>query len=188
MKSISDFKNIQKKDLPSIYTKYRNKYFNFLKKRFNHTLEERQDIYHDALLIVFNNIRDRKIKDWNGSIEGYITGIVRNRALEYVRTKDKKQKINRDNFLAVLTSENAPSFAKQNESVLNSIYSKMEVLKNPCKQLLELFYLEERSYEDICQIMGYNNTDTAKSKKSKCMKRLRKLLESHVDTGNNRTT
>ncbi len=187
MKSIDDFKDIQNKDLVFLYSKFRNKCFNFLAKRFNHTLEERQDIYHDSLLIVYNNIRNRKIKDWNGSIDGYLLGIVQNKAMEYVRAKEKNQRLHKDQFLIDLVSQNNLPFAKQNESILKKIYSSLKVLKDPCKLLLELFYLEEKSYAEICEIMNYNNPDTAKSKKSKCMKRLRKLLESHIDAGNDLT-
>lgn len=183
MNTIADFKNIQQQDLEFLYSKFRNKCLSYLANKFNHSLEERKDIYHDALLAVYSNITNNKIKDWNGPIEGYLFGIVHNKSMEKVRLKEKKTKLNKDQALIDLIFDKDIPFAKKNEYKLGKVAQCLEILKDPCKTLINLYYLEEKSYDEICQIMNYANTDTAKSKKSKCMKRLRKLMKEHIGSG-----
>jgi RNA polymerase sigma factor (sigma-70 family) len=49
-------------------------------------------------------------------------------------------------------------------------------LQPVCRQLLTLYYFEERSMNNIAEIMNFANSDVAKSKKYQCLKALEKLL------------
>jgi DNA-directed RNA polymerase specialized sigma24 family protein len=56
-------------------------------------------------------------------------------------------------------------------------------LGEPCRTILEDFYVRDLSMESISQKFGYTNPDNAKNQKYKCLQRLRKLFFS----GKNRT-
>ncbi len=49
-------------------------------------------------------------------------------------------------------------------------------LGEPCKSLLEAFYLQKKSMNDIAAAFGYTNPENAKNQKYKCLMRLRKLF------------
>jgi hypothetical protein len=49
-------------------------------------------------------------------------------------------------------------------------------LGEPCKSLIESFYMHDKSMQDIVEIYQYTNTDNAKTQKYKCLNRLRKLF------------
>ena len=183
MKTIADFKNIQPEELKLLYSKFRDKSFKYLINNFNHSLDERKDIYHDSLLTLYTNIKEDKIKNWNGSLEGYLFGVLKNKSLEYVRRKKKNITLSRNERLVELINPDENQITTPNEERMQLVSQALNLIKDPCNTLLKLFYLENKSYEEICLIMGYNNTDTAKSKKSKCLKRLRKLVNDHIDTG-----
>jgi RNA polymerase sigma factor (sigma-70 family) len=53
----------------------------------------------------------------------------------------------------------------------------MEKLEGRCRELLLLYYYEERSMEEIASTLGFANADTAKSKKYQCKKALERLLK-----------
>ncbi len=49
-------------------------------------------------------------------------------------------------------------------------------LGEPCKSLLEAFYLQKKNMSEIASGFGYTNSDNAKNQKYKCLMRLRKLF------------
>ena len=62
----------------------------------------------------------------------------------------------------------------------NLQFSKMQsalgMLGEPCKTIIEDFYINNRSMQDICERFGYTNADNAKTQKYKCLQRLKKLF------------
>jgi len=49
-------------------------------------------------------------------------------------------------------------------------------LGEPCKSLLEAFYIQRKNMSEIAGSFGYTNPDNAKNQKYKCLIRLRKLF------------
>ncbi len=49
----------------------------------------------------------------------------------------------------------------------------LEELDEVCRRLLMVFYFEKKSMDEIAALLGYNQANTAKSKKNKCMDRMR---------------
>ena len=52
----------------------------------------------------------------------------------------------------------------------------MNKIGEPCKSLLQAFYLQKKHMNDIAQDFGYTNADNAKTQKYKCLVRLKKLF------------
>jgi len=46
----------------------------------------------------------------------------------------------------------------------------------PCKSLLEAFYIKKRNTQEIALSFGYTNAENAKNQKYKCLIRLKKLF------------
>ncbi len=53
----------------------------------------------------------------------------------------------------------------------------LEKMEDPCKSLLENFYVRELSWEAIAEKMGYASAGSARNQKYKCIERIRKALE-----------
>lgn len=53
----------------------------------------------------------------------------------------------------------------------------IEKLPEDCQKVLKLFYFSEYDMESIARELNYKNADTAKSKKSVCMKNLMNELK-----------
>ena len=59
----------------------------------------------------------------------------------------------------------------------------MAGLGEPCKSLLEAFYLKKKNMHDIAQDFGYTNAENAKTQKYKCLVRLKKVFFTHYKNG-----
>ena len=55
----------------------------------------------------------------------------------------------------------------------------MNSLGEPCKSLLEAYYLQKQNMQVIAASFGYTNADNAKNQKYKCLMRLKKIFFSH---------
>ena len=49
-------------------------------------------------------------------------------------------------------------------------------LGEPCKTIIEDYYMQNKSMQEICEKFGYTNADNAKTQKYKCLQRLKKLF------------
>jgi hypothetical protein len=56
-------------------------------------------------------------------------------------------------------------------------------LGEPCKSLLEGYYLNKKGMQELALEFGYTNTDNAKNQKYKCLMRLKKLFFSQYNIG-----
>ena len=56
-------------------------------------------------------------------------------------------------------------------------------LGEPCKSLLEAFYIQKKNMQEIADSFGYTNAENAKTQKYKCLMRLKKIFFSHYKNG-----
>ena len=62
---------------------------------------------------------------------------------------------------------------EQNFELMNQALLK---IGEPCKSLLEAYYIDGKDMNQIAVLFGYTNSDNAKTQKYKCMLRLKKLF------------
>jgi DNA-directed RNA polymerase specialized sigma subunit len=60
----------------------------------------------------------------------------------------------------------------------NALKKAYETLGEQCRQILNLFYFENKKLDEIQTILKYENKDVLKSQKSRCISHLKKLLNS----------
>ena len=53
----------------------------------------------------------------------------------------------------------------------------------PCKSILEAYYIQKKSMPDIATAFGYTNADNAKTQKYKCLYRLKKIFFAQYKNG-----
>jgi RNA polymerase sigma factor (sigma-70 family) len=56
-------------------------------------------------------------------------------------------------------------------------------LGEPCKSLLEGYYIQQKDMQQLAAMFGYTNADNAKNQKYKCLMRLKKLFFSQYNIG-----
>ncbi len=143
------------------------------------TIEDAKDIFQDALVILMDKFTWGKL-DLNCSLGTYVFSISRNLWYEHLR-KQKKQ----NEFIELEQYETIDvSVAYYEEEPDNYILVKkaIETLGNPCRQILELFYFENHSWETIASVMGYSSAASVRNQKYKCLERVRRQLVSSLNT------
>ena len=56
----------------------------------------------------------------------------------------------------------------------------LKFLGEPCRRLIESFYLKEMSMQEIARSFGYTNAENAKTQKYKCFMRLKKIIDQEM--------
>lgn len=167
--------------LAEVYKQNRDSVINWITRKHRCSLEEAKDIYQDAIVIFYSNAVKGKISEINFSISSYLHEVVRRQFLSKLKKDNRMSR----GFLDLVQDQ-----SELNEED-NLIYQhKMEVvhkaiqeLSEVCKKLIELRYFTDLSMESICEQLGYKNPDTAKNLKYKCMRILRRKVNSMTRLG-----
>ena len=140
----------------------------------NGTADDAKDIYQEAIIILYNKIKAGDF-ELSSKLKTFLYSVCRRLWLKRLSQMSRYGGDIRD-FQEY--SEVDDEVEKQNE--LDIQFSKMEgalqLLGEPCKTIVEDFYIHGRSMQEICERFGYTNADNAKTQKYKCLQRLKKLF------------
>ncbi|MBE6288069.1 MAG: sigma-70 family RNA polymerase sigma factor [Mediterranea massiliensis] len=140
-----------------------------------------EEIYDDAIMAFYSNIKEGKLTELTCSIQTYINRIGTYKTLDFL----KKHQLNFERIPDVETIDYCERTNEywmtegdsQEEERKNIIYSLIERLVEPCKKILFSFYYDHFSMEMIAQSMGFATPDVAKTQKSRCMAKVKKAAE-----------
>jgi RNA polymerase sigma factor (sigma-70 family) len=163
-------------ELGIIYEEYRSEFIQWITKEFQCSTDDSKDIYQLSILIFYDNVKSGKLEHLVSSIKTYLFGIGKNVARENMRKLQRNTPINQEKWLKEYLVDDAPNSPVE-EDIFDTAQKALEKLGQPCQRLIELFYYEKKSMEEISSMMNYKNSETAKNQKCKCMARLRKLYE-----------
>jgi RNA polymerase sigma factor (sigma-70 family) len=137
--------------------------------------DDAKDIYQEAIIVLYNKVKTGDF-ELSSKLKTYIYSICRRLWLKRLTQINRYGGDIRDfeDFLpgdvddGDLHSERDTQFSKMN--------SALQQLGEPCKTIMEDFYINNKSMQEICERFGYTNTDNAKTQKYKCLQRLKKLF------------
>jgi len=167
------FKNNER---DTIYDFYENQFSKvaWLILKNNGSIEDAKDIFQDALVILLEKIHWEKIVD-DYSLGTFLYSICRNLWFEHLR-RQKKEKEFVD--LKQYYSKNISiEYSGEKPDNFELARNAIELLGNPCKSLLELYYYKNLSWEKIAAKLGYANAASARNQKYKCLERIREKLD-----------
>lgn len=64
----------------------------------------------------------------------------------------------------------------EREKTFQLMKNALDRLGEPCRSIIEDFYIKNHSMDEIRGKFGYTNADNAKNQKYKCLQRLKKLF------------
>lgn len=148
-----------------IYLKYGNYCINRLVLKRGCSKDDAKDLFVDAVLIFRRKILGGEIK-YLTSLKFYLYRTCENNYLANLKKEASKAK-NQYNIEQFLYTASEEISVAQKESGKFS-WSK---LSEKCKNMIYLFYVKSISMEEIATRLGLSNADSAKSSKSRCMKK-----------------
>jgi RNA polymerase sigma factor (sigma-70 family) len=131
------------------------------------TEEEARDVYQDALIVFWQKATSGNLV-MTSKISTYIYSICQNL---WRKELDRKKRLSNEE------KDVAVSIDTETEERNKIIAKCIDQLGDTCKKVLMYYYFEEMSMQDIAEKLGFANTDTAKTKKYKCKKKLDELVK-----------
>lgn len=138
------------------------------------TDDEAKDIYQEGVIVFYEKIRDNSL-ELSCQIKTYLYSVCRRLWLKRLAEKGRfASKLDEtDSFVPV--DEDTLQYEEQ-ERQFGIMGEALEQLGEPCRSLIEDFYIRMQNMQDITDKFGYTNTDTAKNQKYKCLQRLKKIF------------
>ena len=161
--------------LGELFIKYEKMVFSYIISHGGSSADA-EDILQETIIVLWQNACSGRF-ELSAKLSTYMMGIVKNKWMAEMRKRKKFS----DNEIPEETSDGTPSALDNiiNEEKRINVQSALETLNPICKNLLILFYFEERSFTDIAKIMNFANADVAKAKKYQCKKSLEEILKSN---------
>ena len=179
---IEKIKSGDEDQLATIYKEHRSEFLFWVTKNYHCDLEEAKDAYQFSILALYENIASNKLVNLRSSVKTYIFAIGKNKILEK-KKGDSRYTGDYDEF--EIPMEEVSEEVEQKERDLKLVEQCLEKLGDPCRSMLELYYHNRMSMEEITNTLNYKNANTAKNLKYKCMNRLKRLFEEEHSKGTN---
>ena len=169
---ISEIKNGNNILTEKTYNKYRNEFIKWSRRSFNCDEEEAKEAYQNSFIIFYQKIISNELVEIKSSIKSYLFTIGKYKLHEDYRFKQKKV-----NEIKDVVPEDTDELYEQKEQQYLKVEKGLHELGDPCKSILILSFFKKKSNEEISEELGYKNSDTTKNLKYKCLKRLKKIVE-----------
>lgn len=171
-KVISRIKQGDEKVIPEIYKKYKSEFLSFAAS-YRLPEEDALDIYQDAMIAFYENAMKGKIETLKSSIKTYIFAIAK--YMIYARLKKKQKMLPFEELPEELIDwETYEDYQQDNQFLI--VRKHFNKLGGKCKEVLQMIFYEEKSPEEIMVLMGYESKDVVKSQKSRCVKKLKDMI------------
>ncbi|MFL5728114.1 MAG: RNA polymerase sigma factor [Cytophagaceae bacterium] len=159
--------------LSSLYKSYFPMILNFIQNNSG-SYDEAKDVYQEAVILFYEKVREGRL-ELSCRIKTYLYSVCRRLWLKRLSEKSRYSGGIEDSekFIAIENEEKA-----EEDYENNFIHMKAAVdqLGEPCKSIIQDFYIHELSMEEIADKFGYTSSDNAKNQKYKCLQRLKKLF------------
>jgi RNA polymerase sigma factor (sigma-70 family) len=176
--AIEAFKNGDMKALGWIYERHRAAFVNWYTFEYRCPVGDATDMYQRVTLTFYENVTANKFSEPQNenSLRSYFKTIGKNKQSEDWRKQKKTLLGNNDDFTdlsdIIFDEEQQNEIEKQLDQLPKALLS----LGDPCKTMLEYFYFHKLSDIQICEKVGYSNTDSVKTGRYKCIQRLKKII------------
>lgn len=134
----------------------------------NGSEEEAKDIYQEALIVFWQKALSKDFT-LTSKISTFLYSICQNLWRKELERKSRLSNEDSDH------PEILDIDKKERIEIINQCISD---LGETCKKILNYYYFDKLSMNDIAEKMGFANSDTAKTKKYKCKKELDKKIKS----------
>lgn len=147
----------------------------------NGSYDEAKDIFQEAMITLYEKAKTDSFV-LTCQIKTYVYSVSRRLWLKRLQQIGKMSQGIENYEETVIVDDDLESQARKNEEF--SIMDRaLNSLGEPCKTLLEAYYIQKRGMAEIAALFGYTNADNAKNQKYKCLMRLKKLFFTQYNIG-----
>ncbi|MBN9350861.1 MAG: sigma-70 family RNA polymerase sigma factor [Chitinophagaceae bacterium] len=137
--------------------------------------DDARDVFQEAMVILFENAQSESF-ELTCRIRTYLYSICRRLWLKKIEREKRFYTGSFDTLNEIVPVEDDLEMHEKKDADLQLMDEALGKIGEPCKSLLEAFYIQKKSMPEIAESFGYTNADNAKTQKYKCLMRLKKLF------------
>lgn len=136
--------------------------------------DDAKDVYQESIIVLYNKIKSGNF-ELSSKLKTFVYAVSRRIWLKKL-AQQSKQTNNIADFEDVLAVDEELELHEQKNMQFDKMKVALDSLGEPCKTIIEDFYIHNLSMQEICEKFGYTNADNAKTQKYKCLQRLKKIF------------
>jgi RNA polymerase sigma factor (sigma-70 family) len=147
----------------------------------NGSTDDAKDIFQEAMIVLYEKAKSGTF-ELNCQIKTYVYSVCRRLWLKKLQQANRYLEVG-DLETVVQVDDDLDDHAKKSLE-FETMDKAISGLGEPCKSLLEAYYLQKMNMQEIALSFGYTNAENAKNQKYKCLMRLKKIFFTHYKNGN----
>jgi RNA polymerase sigma factor (sigma-70 family) len=170
----------EKKAVEAIYQQH----FNMIQSLIinnNGSADDAKDIFQETIIVLYEKVRSGGF-ELNCQIKTFMYSVSRRLWLKRLQQQNRYSSPG-DTMEPVIPVEEDLEDHEQRNAEFEMMDKAIHSLGEPCKSLLEAYYLHKQNMQAIATSFGYTNAENAKNQKYKCLMRLKKIFFSHYKLG-----
>jgi len=177
-------RGLAKNDRKAVETIYSDNYNTIQSLIINNngTSDDAMDIFQEAMIVLYEKVRSENF-ELNCQIKTYLYSVSRRLWLKKLQHAGRYV-TEVGNLEATVPVEEEVEDHEKKDVEFDMMDMAISKLGEPCKSLIEAFYLQKKNMQEIAADFGYTNADNAKNQKYKCLMRLKKIFFTHYKNGN----
>ena len=140
----------------------------------NGTPDDAADIFQEAMIILFEKSKSPEF-ELTCLLKTYLYSVCKRLWLKKLQQQQRFGRQTDDLEQVVPVEEDLEQHEKR-QTDFNIMETALNKIGEPCKSLLEAYYVQKKQMQQIAEEFRYTNADNAKTQKYKCLVRLKKLF------------
>jgi len=141
----------------------------------NGSHDDAKDIYQEAIIVLYHKVKAGNF-ELSSKLKTFIYSVCRRLWLKKLTHMSRYPTGDIHDYHEHLPVEEDVEDHTERNLQFDHMQAAMQQLGEPCRTIIEDFYIQNRSMQEICERFGYTNADNAKTQKYKCLQRLKKLF------------
>jgi RNA polymerase sigma factor (sigma-70 family) len=151
----------------------------------NGTSDDARDVFQEAVIVLYEKAKSGSF-ELHARLKTYIYEVSRRLWLNKLMISRRFSGDLANTPETIATEEDVRMYEYRTQD-FELMERALQHLGEPCKELLESYYLKKKNMSEIAREFGYTNADNAKNQKYKCLMRLKKIFFGHYNGENNKT-
>lgn len=143
--------------------------------------DDARDIFQEAMIVLYDKARSDSF-ELSSQIKTYIYSVCRRLWLKRLNQLQRYSG-NLENMEGTVQVEEDLEVHEKRDQDFTLMENAMSKIGEPCKSLLDAYYIQKKHMQEIASDFGYTNADNAKTQKYKCLMRLKKLFFAQYKNG-----
>jgi RNA polymerase sigma factor (sigma-70 family) len=145
----------------------------------NGTSDDARDVFQEAIIVLYEKAKSGSF-ELHAQLKTYIYAVCRRLWLKRLQANQRFSGDLANAQEMIDTGEDIDMYEHRTRD-FELMEQALQHLGEPCKEILESYYLRKRNMTEIAKEFGYTNAENAKNQKYKCLMRLKKIFFGHYN-------